>query len=356
VGSRSGIVPTEIFQTPEAVRATLAAVASAARDAAAAMRERAARRMFFVGNGTSHYTGLAASYTARALAGPEDPLFLAVPAGDFRHLTPALGPRDAIIGMSASGEFRDVLAVFDQWRGRCLRIGITQVPGSSLARLADVALVCGGGPSHVPVMTKTYATTLTAAHLLVLEYFGAPRPWFADLAASADRCAEALRGAEAALDGAVDALARMEHAFYFGAGGGYAAALEGALKMKEMALLHAEGSETWEMASGPATMVSTRTFCVALYSGGPADEGSAQVAGRVRAWGAPLLEIGPRGAAGHWQVPVAAPAHDSFASLALVPVAALLAYRVARARGLEPDAPAWRERYRQLGMTHLAGA
>jgi glucosamine--fructose-6-phosphate aminotransferase (isomerizing) len=205
-------------------------------------------------------------------------------------------------------------------------------------------------------MTKTYATTLTAAHLLVLEYFGAPQPWFADLAASADRCADALRGADGALDGAAAVLARMEHAFYFGAGAGYAAAVESALKMKEMALLHAEGSETWEMASGPATMVSARTFCVALYTGNPADEGSVQVAGCVREWGAPLLEIGPRGSAGHWQVPVAAPAHESFASLALVPVAALLAYRVARARGLEPDAPAWRERYRRLGMTHLAGA
>lgn len=219
-----------------------------------------------------------------------------------------------------------------------------------------MVLVCGGGPSRVPVMTKTYATTLTAAHLLVLEYFGASRPYVADLAASADRCAEALRGAEAALGGAVDVLASMEHAFYFGAGSGYAAAAESALKMKEMALLHAEGSETWEMASGPATMVSSRTFCVALYTGSPADEGSAQVASRVRTWGAPLLEIGPRGAAGHWHVPVAAPAYESFASLALVPVAALLAYRVARARGLEPDAPTWRERYRQLGMTHLAGA
>lgn len=348
-------IPQEIHETPQAIRATVDGARQAARRAAAAMRERAPRRVYVIGNGTSLYSSLAATYTARALASPVDPLVLAVPAGDFRYYTPAVSARDVVVGMSASGEFRDVLAVLDGLAGRCLRIGITHVPDSSLTRLADLTLIGGGGPSRVPVMTKTYASTLTAAHLLLLEFFTAPESTFADLLASADRCARALEDAEGPIAGMAPEVSMFEHAFYFGPGVGHAAALEGALKMKEMALLHAEGSETWEMASGPATMVSERAFCVALSTGGPSDAATADGARHAREWGARVIEIGPAASAGDWHLAVDAPAFEPFASLSLVPPMALLAYRAARARGLTPDTPAWRERYHAQGMTHILG-
>ena len=81
-----------------------------------------------------------------------------------------------MVGMSASGEFRDVLAVFERLRGKNLCIGVTQVPGSSVTKLADFCLYAGGGPSHVPVMTKTYASTLTAVHTLLLAFYQASEP------------------------------------------------------------------------------------------------------------------------------------------------------------------------------------
>ena len=111
-------------------------------------------------------------------------------------------------------------------------------------------------------MTKTYASTLTAAHLLMLELFSASRDYFVDLEASADRAAAAIsEGERSRCHNLAPELSEVEHAFCFGAGNAYAAALEGALKLKEMPLLHAEGSETWEMASGPSTMVDERALC-----------------------------------------------------------------------------------------------
>jgi glucosamine--fructose-6-phosphate aminotransferase (isomerizing) len=349
------IIPVEIDETPGAIRTTVTQARPSAQKAAEAIQKNSPRRIFVIGNGTSLYTSMAASYTARQLAGPNDPLVLAFPAGDFRYFTPAIQPTDVVIGMSASGEFRDVLSVFERLRGQCLLVGITHVPGSSLTRLTDHILFSAGGASHVPVMTKTYASTLTALHLLLLEIFNAPSLYFDDLNAVAERCETALTNARKIIPDLVPVLSKLEHAFYFGAGNAYAAALEGALKMKEMAILHAEGSETWEMASGPATVVSEKSFCVALYTGEDSDLSTADTAKHARQWGARVLEVGPISSTGDWHLAVEKSIAASFSSLALIPPLALLAYRTAQARGHNPDKPAWRERYTSQGMTHIIG-
>lgn len=125
--------------------------------------------------------------------------------------------------------------------------------------------------------------------------------------------------------------------------------------MKEMALLHAEGSETWEMASGPATLVGSHTLCISMNfgRGNAADRATEDGVKHAKAWGARVLEIGPKATAGDLLLPVQAPTYEPFASLALVPPAALLAYHVARARGYTPDTPSWRDRYHSQGMTHI---
>jgi glucosamine--fructose-6-phosphate aminotransferase (isomerizing) len=349
------IIPLEISETPAAIQSTLDGTHPASRRAAEAMQKRQPRRIFIIGNGTSLYSSMAASYTARSLAKAGDPLVLAFPAGDFRYFTPALDVQDIVVGISASGEFRDVLAVFERLQGHCLRVGITHVPDSSITRLADVCLVSKGGASNAAVMTKTYASTLTAAHLLFLDFFSAPRQYYAALEATPGLCQSAISTAEAHMPEVVEQLFLFEHAFHFGAGIGYVTALETALKMKEMALLHAEGSETWEMASGPATMVSESVFCVAHTCGGIGDQETASGARKAAEWGARVIEFGPEAYVKDLYFPVSTPGVESFASLVLVPPAALLAYRLARRRGHDPNQPAWRERYISQGMTHIVG-
>src|SRR5512142_2058212 len=150
------LIPGEIRESPDAILVTVQEAQPEAAEAAAVMRQRQLRRIFLIGNGTSLYSSMAAAYTGRALAGPGDATVIAWPAGDYRSFMPALDSGDAVVGLSASGEFRDVLAVFQQLRGRVPCIGITHIPDSSITRLADRTIISQGGPSRVPVMTKTY--------------------------------------------------------------------------------------------------------------------------------------------------------------------------------------------------------
>ncbi|HVN53293.1 MAG TPA: SIS domain-containing protein [Anaerolineaceae bacterium] len=349
------LIPMEIQAIPVAIQATVRETRAAAREAAAAMRARSPRRIYFIGNGTSLYSSMAAAYTARLLAGPAGPLVLAWQAGDFNYYTPQVNEEDIVVGVSASGEFRDVLTVFERLEGKCLRVGITHVPGSSIVRVCDQLLISYGGPSRVPVMTKTYASTLTAEHLLLLEFFQAGQSYFDSLLQTADLVEVALIQADQKVPAWVEMLKTFGHAFYFGAGPAQPAALEGALKMKEMALLHAEGNETWETASGAATLIGADAFCVAMDAGGAGQAATRSLGEGVRKWGATLLTIGPEQIADGEHLPVGLPGCESFASLVLVPPAALLAYRLARARGVNPNQPGWRDRYYSQGMTHILG-
>ena len=109
-----GIIPSEIREGPAAILSTLANARSAAAQAAAGLHERDVRRLFVIGNGTSYHSSLAAAALYRRHASPSDPTVVPLTAADFRTYRPALDQRDAVIGVSSSGEFRDVVAVVEE--------------------------------------------------------------------------------------------------------------------------------------------------------------------------------------------------------------------------------------------------
>jgi len=355
-----GIVPAEIRAEADALRATLAACLPGARAAAEALRGAGVRRIHVIGNGTSYHSALAAATLHRRHAAVGDPTVIALPAGEFRNYLPALGGGDAVIGISASGEFRDVLAVVDALRGRVPTVGILNVPGSTLDRTADYVVRSGGGPSGVPVMTKTFVATLAATHLVLGELLGGPRAEAlrASLAGAADDVAAAVAAAAPRVEPLAEALADREHVFVVGSGNAAAAAHEAALKLKEMALVHAEGVESWEMASGAATIVGPGSVVVALAPAGPGRAATHEVARHAARWGARIVEVGPGEAPaveGADHLPLPPSAIEDLAPLTAVAPVALLAFVLARRRGHDPDHPAWVERYHSQGLRHIVG-
>ena len=352
-------ISAEIRDEPAAIRATIDASRETALAAARALAAAGVERIHLIGNGTSYHSSLAAALVHRRLARAGDPLVMASTAGEFRHYLPDLGDGDAIVGISASGEFRDVVAVAEAVKGRIPTVAIVHTPDSTLTGLADHVILSAGGPSSVPVMTKTFASTLTAAILLIGELHDDDRAEQAvsALAAAADHAGAAINRCAPLVGALADDLATAEHIFVVGSGGGYVAALEGALKLKEMALIHAEGSESWEMASGAATLIGPTSTVIAIAPAGPGQEAVLDVTRHSREWGARVLEIAPEPSieGADW-LPIDPFANEDVASLSALPPLALLADALARARGIDPDVPAWTERYRSQGLTHVIGA
>jgi glutamine---fructose-6-phosphate transaminase (isomerizing) len=355
-----GIVPVEIRAEGDAIRATLAESLPAARAAAEALRVAGVRRIYVTGNGTSYHSAMAAATLYRHLAAADDPTVIAIDAGEFRNYLPGLDRSDALIVISASGEFRDVLVVVDDLRDRIPTVGIVHVPGSTLARTAAHTVLSYGGPSGVPIMTKTFVATLAATHLVLGELLGGARAQKvrAALAAAADDVESAVAAAESRVDPLADALAGVEHIFVVGSGNATAAAYEAALKLKEIALVHAEGAESWEMATGAATILGPGCVVVALAPAGAGRQATIDVACHAAGWGARIVEVGPGdGPAidGADHLPMPATATEDYASLTAVAPVALLAFALARRRGVNPDRPDWVDRYHSQGLRHIVG-
>ncbi len=151
-------------------------------------------------------------------------------------------------------------------------------------------------------------------------------------------------------------LADAAHVFVVGSGLAHIAAMEAALKLKEMAIVHAEGTETWEMASGAATIVGSGTVVVALAPDGPGRAATADVVAHAAEWGARVIEVGPsRLIPGSTFLPLPADAIEDHAPLTAVPPIAMLAFALARRRGYDPDQPSWVERYHSQGLRHILG-
>jgi glucosamine--fructose-6-phosphate aminotransferase (isomerizing) len=354
-----GAVAGEIREGPGAIRATVEAAGPQARDVARRWRESGIRRVHVIGNGTSFHSSIASATLYRRHAGPDDPIVVPVTAADFVTYPPALGPHDAIVAISSSGEFRDVVIAAERLRGRVPFAGVVHVPGSTLTGLASDVIMSAGGPSTVPVMTKTFSATLAATELLLLELLGEPAgdALRAGLLDAADAAEDAIAAAERLVEPLADELRDTGHLFVTGGGMAYPAALEAALKLKEMALVHAEGAEAWEMTSGAATMLGPDAVVIALAPSGPARGAVGELLAHATEWGARTIEVGPeRLVATSTLLPLRGEAAEDHAPLSAVPPVALLAFALARARGANPDRPGWIERYHSQGLRHILGA
>jgi glucosamine--fructose-6-phosphate aminotransferase (isomerizing) len=207
-------------------------------------------------------------------------------------------------------------------------------------------------------MTKTFSSTLVATELVLLGLLGRRGAPVVDaIRAAADQADTALEAAGPMVEELADRLAGFEHWFVVGAGGAHVASLEAALKLKEMALVHAEGAETWEMTSGAATILGPTSAVVALAPNGAGRPATANVVRHAAEWGSTIVEVGPdRIVPASTLLTLPAAALEDHAALTAVPPVALLAFALARCRGANPDQPTWIERYHSQGLRHILGA
>jgi glucosamine--fructose-6-phosphate aminotransferase (isomerizing) len=345
----------EIHEQPRAVADTLrgrllvdgAAVSlpEAHLDAGLANR---LERVVIVACGTSYHAGLVGRFMIERLAGLPAEVDI---ASEFRYRDLVLDHRTLVVAISQSGETADTLGAVKAARARQAPVlAITNVVGSAIAREATGVVYTHAGPEIGVASTKTFTTTITACYLVALA-LGEQRGYLSDADARkrAEEILEAPRFIEAALavDGDVAALARdlarYPNFLYLGRGLHYPLALEGALKLKEISYIHAEGYAAGEMKHGPIALIDENMPVVALV---PRDGTYERMMGNlqeVRARDGRVIAIchpGDHEASQLADAAVTVPAAPDLVAplVAAVPLQ-LFAYHVAALRGLDVDQP-----------------
>ncbi len=321
----------ELREGPDAILRTLREAAEEVRAAASLLEGLEGAMGFVVGSGTSFHASL---FLQHLLTKHTNLRVAAVPASEFAEWRPR--GRYFVIGFSQSGESSDVIEAFRAAKAAGAKtVAITNTPGSTLARMADAAVVTRAGREEAVTATKTFDAQLAAS--LMLAYALAGRGW-GEVEAAADAARKAL-GAEGSVRGLAERLAGAEHAFCLGRGVGYPIALEAALKLKEAAMVHAEGFAVREFLHGPLQLVGESTPVFAYAASAEGFEASRKALERVAGYKAPLVAVGP-GARQFSEAAVETPDVGGDANaIPLAKVAQLLAYHLSLARGLDPDRP-----------------
>ena len=305
-------------------------------------------RIAIVACGTSLHAGMVGKYLIESLA--RIPVSVDL-ASEFRYREPLIDGRTLIVPISQSGETADTLAAQVMSRGHGAKVlAICNVVGSSITRAADATLYTHAGPEIGVASTKAFTAQLGALYLVALGLAGRTRR--CEPAALRQHVEELLhlpRFLQQVLEGApaikriAEELADASHVLFIGRGANFPVALEGALKLKEISYMHAEGFAAGELKHGPIALIDHGVPVVAIA---PRDELRGKVLSNieeVRARGACIVSVGTQGdsqladLSRHF---IGLPEASWFLSPVLVAVPLqLLAYYVADHKGTDVDQP-----------------
>jgi glucosamine--fructose-6-phosphate aminotransferase (isomerizing) len=276
-------------------------------------------------------------------------------ASEFRYRNPILTENDLVVGITQSGETADTLAALKTAKeAGASTLAVCNVRGSMATRLCDRTLHTHAGPEIGVAATKTFTAQVVALYLLALHLAqrlsrigeDAARERLDDLARSPHYLERTLE-----LAPAIEAVAREFYQagnfLYLGRGTLYPIALEGALKLKELSYIHAEGYPAGEMKHGPIALIDERMPVVAIALQNPLFEKMASNIQEAKARGARILALATEGDNRIEQIldperdrVLKLPRHPQALSplVAVIPLQ-LLAYHIAVLRGCDVDQP-----------------
>ena len=344
----------EIFEQPEAVENTLRgrldrseAVAKLGGLEPVADRLRAARHLIIISCGTSHYAGLYGRYVFETLTDltVENEL-----ASEFRYRRLNLPARMAVLAISQSGETADTLAALREAKRKgALVLGLVNVVGSSIAHESDAGVFTHAGMEIGVASTKSFTTQLTGLLLIALWLGRAQNLSYSDgakLIRSLEKIPDLMRKVLEKTDeirALADSYFEHNHFLYIGRKFQYPVALEGALKLKEISYIHAEGYAAGEMKHGPIALIDPQFPTLALA---PDDDSYQKTLGniqQIKAREGKVIAVTSVGADGIDKLAddiIEVPRTEDLLSplLTVVPLQ-LFAYYCAARRGCEIDKP-----------------
>ena len=312
-------------------------------------RLRGIDKVFVVACGTSYHAAMMAKYAIERWT--RLPVEIEI-ASEFRYRDPVLHRNSLVIGISQSGETIDTLAAVRYARAQgSMLIGVTNVVDSALARESDGVLYTRAGPEIGVAATKTFTTQLVAMQLLGLYLAqirgsldeGSVAHMVGALRTLPDLVEEALKSSPHIADLAAG-WANTRDVFFLGRSGDFPVAMEGALKLKEIAYLRAEGYAAGEMKHGPIALIEPGVLVVGVATDTHVRAKTLSNMQEMKARGATILMVVEQGhedeaAEVADEVLTVPSGPDLICTVTAVVPLQLLAYHIATARGLDVDKP-----------------
>lgn len=344
----------EIFEQPEAIRNTLRGRLDANRGNALlsglnlSPRELSElHRVLIVGCGTSMNAGLVGEYAIEDFAGV---LAEVEQAAEFRYRNPIVKPSDLVVAISQSGETADTLAAVREAVDKgALVSGLVNTVGSTIARETGRGVYLHAGPEISVASTKAFTCQVSVLLMMALK-FARSRRMSREAGIQMVEEIEAIPSLVERVLEQNDAIAKVAEryidqtsAFFIGRGYLYPVALEGALKLKEISYIHAEGYHAAELKHGPIALLEKNVPVIALCNDGPGKDKTLGNVAECQARGSRVLGIVTEGdqeaiaAVDDYITVPACPLHT--AVLPSTVALQLLSYHIARLKGCAIDQP-----------------
>ena len=343
----------EIYEQPDAVRATLGSVTNGESIDFKGFpftdeEIRALSRIYIVGCGSAYHVGLMAKYAFEKIAGI--PCF-AEYAGEFRYENPVLGADCLVVIISQSGETADSLAALKQAREQGARtISIVNVAESSIAKMSEYSLLTKAGSEIAVATTKAFSCQAAMLNMLCLSIAlrrGACSSVFAEIALNMSlllpKKMERILNDTKKIKKLAKQIKDTDKCFFLGRNADYAAALEGALKLKEISYIDCVGCPASELKHGTISLIENGTVCFGIISNSRLLPKTVSNLQEVISRGADVTVFAPESLAqslGRFNTVITYPDSIPFLtpSLEIVPLQ-LLAYYTAKEKGLPIDKP-----------------
>ena len=306
------------------------------------------KRIYLTACGTSWHAGLVGKFVLEEMTRiPVDVDY----ASEFRYRNPILGPDTLLLAISQSGETADTLAAVEEARAQGAKVlSICNAVDSSIARKSDAVIYTHAGPEISVASTKAFTTQLTALYLLslhvgrLLDRFDRDkgRALVHDLVNLPHLVTETIERAKQ-IEKIGKKYGHAEDFLYLGRGINYPVALEGALKLKEISYIHAEGYPAGEMKHGPIALIDEQLPVVVLLPRDPMYAKTLSNLKEVEARGGRIIAITdaptPELEEIAWEVVTIPEANHLLAPILLTLPLQLLSYYIACYRGTDVDQP-----------------
>lgn len=344
----------EMFEQPDAIRnairgrldfdmgtAILSGLDFSPRDAAQI------GRVLVVGCGTSMHAGMVGEYAFEEMAGiPAE----VEQAAEFRYRNPIVTPHDLVLAISQSGETADTLAAVREAKHKgAIVAGICNVVGSTIARETGRGVYLHAGPEIGVASTKAFTCQVSVMLMMALKIARTrrlPRHEGEELSRWIEKLPELVEKVleqNEAIKVVAQKYAQCENAFFIGRGYLFPVALEGALKLKEISYVHAEGYHAAELKHGPIALLQENTPVVALLNNIPGKDKTLGNAEECKARNAPVIAVvseGDEAIADEFDDVIVVPnCPPCITPIPTVVALQLLSYHIAAARGCEIDQP-----------------